>query len=90
MAICNNDLIKLVNILPEEAKQSAYDFLKFLTIRNTQLEQDEIDQIDQDDITLSEEEWQMKNSTEFVSWEIEGVKRSPNLEITDQDSSEDK
>ncbi|GEM_PF-1559770 len=89
MAISNDDLTKLVDKLPEEAKQSAYDFLKFLTIRNAQPDEDEIDQMNQDDISLNEEEWQLKNNTEFVSWEIEGVKRAPNLEITDQESSED-
>lgn len=35
MAISNDDLFKLVKILPEEAKQSAYDFLKFLTISHS-------------------------------------------------------
>lgn len=71
MAINNDDILKLVNILPEEAKRSAYDFLKFLTIRDTQPDWDEIDQMEPDDIPLSkEEERQLKNNnTEFVSWE---------------------
>ena len=70
MAISNDDIFKLVNILPEETKQSAYDFLKFLTIRHTRPDWDEIDQMEPDDIPLSEEEkWQLKNKTEFVSWE---------------------
>ena len=70
MAISNDDIFKLVNILPEEAKRSAYDFLKFLTIRDTRPDWDEIDQMEPDDIPLSEEEeWQLKNNTEFVSWE---------------------
>ncbi len=70
MAIINDDLLKLVKILPEEAKQSAYDFLKFLTIEHTRPDWDEINQMEPDDIPLSEEEeWQLKNNTEFVSWE---------------------
>jgi len=69
MAINNDDIFKLVNILPEETKQSAYDFLKFLT-RHTRPDWDEIDQMEPDDIPLSEaEELQLKNNTEFVSWE---------------------
>ena len=89
MVISNEDLIKLVNVLPEEAKQSAYDFLRFLTTRNTQPEQVEIDQMDRDDIISNEEEWQLKNNTEFVSWENEGVKRAPNLESAEKESSEE-
>ena len=70
MAISNDDLFKLVNILPEETKQSAYDFLKFLSIRYTRPDWDEIVQMKPDDIPLSEEEeWQLKNNTDFVSWE---------------------
>ena len=86
MVISNDDLIKLVNLLPDEAKQSAYDFLRFLTIPNSQSEQEGIEQSEQDDIASSEEAWQLKNNTEFVSWENEGVKRAPNLEI-DKESS---
>ncbi|MHB1405426.1 MAG: hypothetical protein ACYCV0_07530 [Desulfitobacteriaceae bacterium] len=70
MEISNDDLFKLVKVLPEEAKQSAYDFLKYLTIRYTRPNWDKIAQMEPDDLPLSkEEEWQLKNSTEFVSWE---------------------
>ena len=70
MAISNDDLFKLVKVLPEEARQSAYDFLKYLTIRHTRPNWDEIAQMEPDDLPLSkEEEWQLKNNTEFVSWE---------------------
>lgn len=70
MAISNDDIFRLVSILPEETKQSAYDFLKFLTIRHTRPDWDEIDQMEPDDIPLSEEEQlQLNNNTEFVSWE---------------------
>jgi len=70
MAISNDDIFRLVNILPEEKKQSAYDFLKFLTIRHSRPDWDEIQQMEPDDTPLSEEEkLQLKNNTEFVSWE---------------------
>ena len=70
MAISNDDLFKLVKILPEEARRSAYDYLKFLAIRHTRPDWDEIAQMEPDDLSLSEEEeWQLKNNAEFVSWE---------------------
>lgn len=43
MAISNDELFRLVNELPEESKQSAYDFLKFLIVRNTRPDWDEIE-----------------------------------------------
>lgn len=68
MSISNDDLVRLVNILPEEAKQTAYDFLKTLT--HTRPDWDEIMKMEPDDIPLSKEEKkQLKNNTEFVSWE---------------------
>ena len=70
MAISNDDLFKLIKLLPEEAKQSAYDFLRFLSTGHRRPDWDEIDQMEPDDIPLSEEEErQMKNNTEFMSWE---------------------
>lgn len=70
MAISNDDLYKLVKILPEESKQSAYDFLKFLTNGYSRPDWDEIDQMEPEDIPLSEEEErQMTSNPEFVSWE---------------------
>ncbi|MHB8073159.1 hypothetical protein [Desulfosporosinus fructosivorans] len=70
MAISNEDIFKLVNILPEETKQSAYDYLKFLTISHPRPDWDEIEQMEPDAIPLSKEEaWQLKNRDEFVSWE---------------------
>ena len=69
MSINKEDILKLVNILPEETKQSAYDFLRFLT-RHTRPDWDEINQMEPDDTPLSEEEkLQLKNKTEFMSWE---------------------
>lgn len=70
MAISNDDIFRLVSLLPEETKQSAYDFLKFLTLHHTRPDWDEIDQMEPDDMPLSDEEQlQLKNNTEFVSWE---------------------
>ncbi|MDR3583882.1 MAG: hypothetical protein P4L59_00985 [Desulfosporosinus sp.] len=62
MAISNDDIFKLVNILPEEAKQTAYDFLKSLTIGHTRPDWDEIEQMEPDDIPLSDEELRQLNS----------------------------
>lgn len=70
MSISNDDLFKLVNILPEETKQSAYDFLRFLTVRHSRPDWDEIIKMEPDDVPLSEEEEkQLQGNTEFVSWE---------------------
>jgi len=69
MSVNNDDIFKLVDMLPEENKQSAYDFLRFLT-RHTRPDWDEINQMEPDNIPLSEEEkLQLKNKTEFMSWE---------------------
>jgi len=69
MSVNNDDIVKLVDMLPEETKQSAYDFLRFLT-RHTRPDWDEISQMEPDDTPLSEEEkLQLKNKTEFMSWE---------------------
>ncbi|MDA8226599.1 MAG: hypothetical protein M0T74_02650 [Desulfitobacterium hafniense] len=51
----------MINILPEEAKQSAYDFLKFLSIRHTWPDWNEIAQMEPDDLPLSEEEEKQLN-----------------------------
>lgn len=69
MAISNDDLKRLVEMLPEEAKQSAYDYLKYLSIRHRP-DWDEIAQMEPDDIPLSEEEeQQLRGNSEFMSWE---------------------
>jgi hypothetical protein len=70
MSISNNDLIKMIEGLPKEAKQSAYDYLKFLSVHHSRPDWDEIDRMDPDDIPLSEEEErQLKSNSEFVTWE---------------------
>lgn len=54
MAISKRELIKLIELLPDDANQSAYDYLKYLSIRHRP-DRDEIAQME-DDIPLSEEE----------------------------------
>lgn len=54
MTISNDDIFKLVNILPEETKQSAGDFLKFLIIRHTRPEWIKTDQMEPDDMWVKE------------------------------------
>jgi len=55
MAVSKQDLIKFIELLPDDANQLAYDYLKFLSIRHRP-DWDEIAQMDPDDIPLSEEE----------------------------------
>lgn len=69
MAISKQELIKLIELLPEDASQSAYDYLKYLTIRHRP-DWDEISRMEPDDVPLSEEEErQLKSAAEFMSWE---------------------
>lgn len=70
MAISNDELVDMVKKLPQSAKKSAYDYLKYLTISHTRPNWDEIMEQDPEDIPLSEEEKrQLKSNSEFVSWE---------------------
>jgi hypothetical protein len=70
MAVRKEDMIKLFELLSEDAKQSAYDYLQFLSICRLRADWDEITQMEPDDIPLSEEEErQLKSNSGFVSWE---------------------
>ena len=70
MAISNKKIIELVEQLPESAKKSAYDYLKFLTVSHSRPNWDEIMEMEPDDTPLSEEEErQLKETSEFISWE---------------------
>lgn len=70
MAISNEELVELVKQLPQSAKKAAYDYLKYLTISHTRPNWDEIMDLEPDETPLSEEEEsQLKNNSEFVSWE---------------------
>ncbi|RKD26489.1 hypothetical protein BEP19_16760 [Ammoniphilus oxalaticus] len=68
MAISNEELMKLVHALPEEAKKSAYDYLTFLALRHTRPNWAAIDQMEPDDAPLTEEELRQLDSEEgFVT-----------------------
>ncbi|WP_407271663.1 hypothetical protein [Radiobacillus sp. PE A8.2] len=70
MAISNEELVEMVKQLPQSAKKSAYDYLKYLTISHTRPNWDEIMDLEPDETPLSEEEEsQLKNNSEFLSWE---------------------
>lgn len=70
MAIKNEDLYKIIEKLPEEAKKSAYDYLKYLSFKHNRPDWDEIMEMKPDEFDLSkEEERQLKENSEFVSWE---------------------
>ncbi len=70
MAIRNEELVEMVKNLPQSAKKSAYDYLKYLAISHERLNWDEIIKLDPDDIPLTEEEKnQLKTNSEFLSWE---------------------
>ncbi|MDQ6595045.1 hypothetical protein E2K98_04330 [Bacillus salipaludis] len=78
MAISNEELYKMIKKLPEDAKKSAYDYLKYLSYRHSRPDWEDIMVMESDEIPLSqEEERQLKNSSEFVSWE--DAKRELNL-----------
>lgn len=62
MSISNDDLVNLINVLPEEAKRSVYDFVKFLAAGNSRPDWDEILKMEPDDVPLSEEELRQLNS----------------------------
>lgn len=61
----------MVKKLPHSAKESAYDYLKYLTISHTTRPNwNEIMDVEPDEIPLSaEEERQLNENSGFVSWE---------------------
>lgn len=70
VVISNDDLNRLVEILPEEAKQSAYDYLTYLALIHHRPDWHEIAQLTPDDMPLSDEERRQLNSdTEYTTWE---------------------
>jgi hypothetical protein len=67
MAINNEDVIKLFEQLPEKAKQSAFDYIQYLSVKDRP-DWNEIAQLDPDDTPLSDEEMLQLNSDEgFVT-----------------------
>lgn len=70
MAISNEELVELVKRIPKSAEKSAYDYLKYLIESHTRPGWDKIAEMEPDETPLSkEEERQLKNNSEFVSWE---------------------
>jgi hypothetical protein len=70
LAISNEKLIEMVKKLPQLAKKSAYDYLKFLNESHARPSWDEIMEMEPDDTPLSEEEErQLKDNSEFMTWE---------------------
>ena len=79
MAINKEDVIELFEQLPEKEKQSAFDYMQYLSIRDRP-DWNEIAQLDPDDIPLSDEELQQLNANEgFISGEE--AKREFNLKV---------
>jgi hypothetical protein len=80
MAINNEDLKKLVEQLPDDAKQSAFDYLQFLANRHPRTDWKEIDKREPDEEPLSDEEKrQMKSDASYVTGEE--AKREFGLQI---------
>lgn len=70
MAISNEQLFRIIESLPETAKKSAYDYLKYLVFTHSRPDWEEIMQMEPDEIELSEEEKrQLRENSRFVSWE---------------------
>ncbi|WP_047985653.1 hypothetical protein [Ornithinibacillus californiensis] len=70
MAINHEELLRMLKNLPEDAKKSAYDYIKYLHLSHSRPDWDEILEMEPDELPLSEEEErQLKNNSEFVSWE---------------------
>lgn len=79
MSISKEEILRLFEQLPEKAKQSAFDYIQFLSIRHRP-DWNEIAQLDPDDIPLSEEEEQQLHADEgFVTGEE--ARREFKLEI---------
>lgn len=70
MAIAKEEVMQLFEELPDDAKQSAYEFLLFLSTRHTRPDWPEIANMQPDDLPLSkEEERQLNSHSGYVSWE---------------------
>jgi hypothetical protein len=70
MAINKEELLHIFEQLPEQAQQSALDFLLYLSFRQDRPDWDQIIKMKPDDEPLSDEEQRQLNSNNgFVSWE---------------------
>lgn len=79
MAKNNDDLIRLFERLPENAKQSALDYIQYLSVKERP-NWNEISKLDPDDSPLSEEEKQQLSSKEGFTTGEE-AKREFNLKV---------
>ncbi|MFY0545672.1 hypothetical protein [Brevibacillus sp. H7] len=80
MAVSKDDVIKLFELLPEDARQSAFDYLQFLFTRHTRPDWQEIEKMEPDAEPLTEEELrQMKSDAGYVTGE--DAKREFGLQV---------
>ncbi|WEK53587.1 MAG: hypothetical protein P0Y55_13500 [Candidatus Cohnella colombiensis] len=70
MSVDKSKVLQLFEQLPESAKQSAFDFIQYLSAKQNQLDWDDIAKLEPDAVPLSQEEKRQLNSESgFMSWE---------------------
>jgi len=70
MAIDKKKLMQIFEQLPESSKQSAFDFIQYLSTKQNQLDWEDIAKLEVDAVPFSEEEERQLNSDSgFMSWE---------------------
>lgn len=70
MAINKDAVIRLFELLPETAQQSALEYLQFLSTKHNRLDWNDIAKLDPDNEPLSDEETkQLDSKLGFMSWE---------------------
>lgn len=70
MAVDKQKVLQIFEQLTESAQQSAFDYIQYLSVRQSQLDWDDIVKLAPDTAPLSEEEARQLNSESgFMSWE---------------------
>ncbi|WP_044477227.1 bacterioferritin-associated ferredoxin [Paenibacillus antibioticophila] len=70
MAVDKHKVLQIFEQLTESAQQSAFDYIQYLSVRQSQLDWDDIVNLAPDTEPLSEEEVRQLNSESgFMSWE---------------------
>jgi hypothetical protein len=70
MAVDKKKLMQIFEQLPESSKQSAFDFIQYLSTKQNQLDWEDVAKLEVDAVPLSEEEERQLNSDSgFMSWE---------------------
>lgn len=70
MAVDKHKVLQIFEQLTESAQQSAFDYIQYLSVRQSQLDWDDIVNLAPDTEPLSEEEVRQLNSeSRFMSWE---------------------